>query len=101
VHVNTTFGHECDTTLGISGLVLREELELVVFDFEVADISVTAETLDTDRQEGIEDATYPLPARYNMLLLSSQNGMQTPEMESRVLKPLMGSRTARICQRAS
>lgn len=35
-------------------------------------------------------STYPLPARYRQFVPSSQKGMHTPEMESRLLKPPIG-----------
>lgn len=34
--------------------------------------------------------TYPLPARYRQFVPSSQKGMHTPEIESRLLKPPIG-----------
>jgi hypothetical protein len=45
--------------------------------------------------------TYPLPARYKHCVPSSQKGMHTPEMESRIWKPPMGSLGLRGSQRPS
>lgn len=38
----------------------------------------------------VQGKTYPLPARNRQLVLSSQKGIHTPEMESRLLKPPIG-----------
>lgn len=46
-------------------------------------------------------SSYPLPARYRIWVPSSQKGMQTPEMESRISNPLSGSLAALISQRPS
>lgn len=40
-HINSSLGHESNTSLRINRLVLREEFEFVVLVFEVADVAVT------------------------------------------------------------
>jgi hypothetical protein len=39
--VHAALGHESNATLGVGRLVLGEVLELVIFEFEIADVAVT------------------------------------------------------------
>jgi hypothetical protein len=99
VQVDTPLGKEGDTALWIARLVLGEIFELVVLVFIVSDVAVTATVSILD--EDLERSTYPLPARYKHWVPSSQKGMQTPEMESRIWKPPMGSLGLRGSHRPS
>ena len=63
VQVDTPFGKEGDAALWLTGLVLGEVLELVVFVFVVADVAVTG-TVSSLLSTGLLECTYPFPARY-------------------------------------
>ena len=101
MEIDTALGHEGDTALWVGRGVLREVLELVVFVLVVADVTVTVCVRCEQTMCASYLHAYPLPARYKHCVPSSQKGMQTPEMESRIWKPPMGSAGLRGSHRPS
>lgn len=92
-YIDAAFRQKCNSSLRVSRLVFGQELKLVVLILEISNIAVSAKQSASDFfQVMLRSATrtHPLPARYRQLVPSSQNGMHTPEIESRLLKPPMG-----------
>lgn len=73
----------------IARLVFGEKLESILHKFEIPDVAITEKCQHMPCNKYL--VTYPFPAKYRHCVLSSQKGMQTPDDESRLLKPPTGS----------
>lgn len=93
--VNSSLWQECHSSLRIGRLVFGKVLEFVLYVFKVPNIAIAKHKVrkypvNCNPSFELKDP-YPLPARYRQFVPSSQNGIQTPDMESRIWKPPIGS----------